>query len=200
MRKLVLFILCICFFSPDSLYAKSVTKGEMWHIMSGYGYSGVVGEMNGEGYSNVNTFLWLPKTSWGFGIDYGMNFHNPVKFSPQSSMVLQHTRRHNNFFVGPSFYWFPINSSRHRIHIGGSVNYFYTNDYNRYRHFDSLTQDYIKNKEYYDENIINGVGLGASIGYAYKIGDHIELGARFYTSWSQEETHLMGLINLGFSF
>ena len=57
MRKLVLFILCICFFSPNSLYAKSVTKGEMWHIMSGYGYSGVVGEMNGEGYSNVNTFL-----------------------------------------------------------------------------------------------------------------------------------------------
>ena len=37
---------------------------------------------------------------------------------------------------------------------------------------------------------------------AYKLGEHVELGARFYTSWSQEqeEFHLMGLFNIGFSF
>lgn len=200
LTTLVLILLGVYSAEANTIQSSGHKVMNSWHIMSGYGYSGVIGEMNGEGYSNVNTFLWQPKKSWGFGIDYGMNFHNPVSFSKQPSMVLQHTRRHNNFFVGPSVYWFPVNSKRHRIHIGGSVNYFYTNDYNRYRHFDSTTQVFVKEKETYDECIINGIGFGAGTGYAYKVSKHIELGARFYTSWAQEEIHLMGLINLGFSF
>ncbi len=169
-----------------------------WYIMSGYGYSVMLGDMNGEGYSTVNSFIWQPNACWGVGLDYGMNYHNPVDYSFQENMNYQYTRRHNNFFVGPSAYWFPINTEKHRLHIGGSVNYFHTNDFNRYRDFDTNSQQYVS--ERCEEIIINSVGLGASLGYAFKLNKHVELGARFYTSWSQEEFHLMGLFNIGFSF
>ena len=169
-----------------------------WYIMSGYGYSVMLGEMPGEGYSTVNSFVWQPKSCWGFGLDYGMNYHNPVKFSLEEPINYQRTRRHNNFFVGPSVYWFPINTAKHRAHVSGSVNYFHTNDLNQYRDFDTRLQEYVSQRT--DEVIINSIGLGAGLGYAYKLSKHVELGARFYTSWSQEEFHLMGLFNLGFSF
>lgn len=169
-----------------------------WYIMSGYGYSVMLGEMPGEGYSTVNSFVWQPKSCWGFGLDYGMNYHNPVKFSLDEPINYQRTRRHNNFFVGPSVYWFPINTAKHRVHVSGSVNYFHTNDLNQYRDFDTGLQEYTS--QLTDEVIINSIGLGAGLGYAYKLGEHVELGARFYTSWSQEEFHLMGLFNFGFSF
>lgn len=169
-----------------------------WLLMSGYGYSVMLGDMQGEGYSTANSFIWQPNAYWGFGLDYGMNYHNPVDYSFQENMNYQYTRRHNNFFVGPSAYWFPINTEKHRLHIGGSVNYFHTNDFNRYRDFDTNSQEYVS--ERCEEIIINSVGLGASLGYAFKLNKHVELGARFYTSWSQEEFHLMGLFNIGFSF
>ena len=169
-----------------------------WYIMSGYGYSVMLSEMPGEGYSTVNSFVWQPKSCWGFGLDYGMNYHNPVKFSLDEPINYQRTRRHNNFFVGPSVYWFPVNTAKHRVHVSGSVNYFHTNDLNQYRDFDTGLQEYTSQRT--DEVIINSIGLGAGLGYAYKLGEHVELGARFYTSWSQEEFHLMGLFNLGFSF
>ena len=169
-----------------------------WYIMSGYGYSVMLSEMPGEGYSTVNSFIWQPKSCWGFGLDYGMNYHNPVKFSLDEPINYQRTRRHNNFFVGPSVYWFPVNTAKHRVHVSGSVNYFHTNDLNQYRDFDTGLQEYTSQRT--DEVIINSIGLGAGLGYAYKLGEHVELGARFYTSWSQEEFHLMGLFNLGFSF
>ena len=169
-----------------------------WYIMSGYGYSVMLGEMPGEGYSTVNSFVWQPKSCWGFGLDYGMNYHNPVKFSLEEPINYQRTRRHNNFFVGPSVYWFPVNTAKHRVHVSGSVNYFHTNDLNQYRDFDTGLQEYTSQRT--DEVVINSIGLGAGLGYAYKLGEHVELGARFYTSWSQEEFHLMGLFNLGFSF
>ena len=169
-----------------------------WYIMSGYGYSVMLGEMPGEGYSTVNSFVWQPKSCWGFGLDYGMNYHNPVKFSLDEPINYQRTRRHNNFFVGPSVYWFPVNTAKHRVHVSGSVNYFHTNDLNQYRDFDTGLQEYTSQRT--DEVVINSIGLGADLGYAYKLGEHMELGARFYTSWSQEEFHLMGLFNLGFSF
>ena len=169
-----------------------------WYIMSGYGYSMMLGDMSGEGYSNVNSFIWQPNACWGFGLDYGMNYHNPVDYSFQENMNYQYTRRHNNFFVGPSVYWFPINIEKHRLHIGGSVNYFHTNDFNRYRDFDTNSQQYAS--ERCEEIVINSVGLGASLGYAFKLDEHVELGLRFYTSWSQEEFHLMGLFNIGFGF
>ena len=95
-------------------------------------------------------------------------------------------------------YWYPVNTQKHRVHIGGSVNYFHTNDLNQYRDFDTGLQEYTSQRT--DEVVINSIGLGAGLGYAYKLGEHMELGARFYTSWSQEEFHLMGLFNLGFSF
>ena len=187
-----------------TLIAGNNDKGN-WHIMSGYGYSVMLGDMIGEGYSTVNSFIWQPQSNWGFGLDYGMNYHNPVKFSymvvydyTQSSINYQHTRRHNNFFVGPSVYWFPVNMAKHRVHIGGSVNYFHTNDLNQYKDFDTNLQKYVSQRT--DEVVINSIGLGASLGYAYKLGEHVELGARFYTSWSQEEFHLMGLFNIGFAF
>ena len=169
-----------------------------WYIMSGYGYSVMLGEMPGEGYSTVNSFVWQPKSCWGFGLDYGMNYHNPVKFSLDEPINYQRTRRHNNFFVGPSVYWFPVNTAKHRVHVSGSVNYFHTNDLNQYRDFDTRLQEYVSQRT--DEVIINSIGLGAGIGYAYKLGEHVKLGARFYTSWSQEEFHLMGLFNIGFAF
>ena len=169
-----------------------------WYIMSGYGYSVMLGEMPGEGYSTVNSFVWQPKSCWGFGLDYGMNYHNPVKFSLDEPINYQRTRRHNNFFVGPSVYWFPINTAKHRVHVSGSVNYFHTNDLNQYRDFDTGLQEYTSQRT--DEVIINSIGLGAGLGYAYKLGEHVELGARFYTSWSQEEFHLMGMLNIGFAF
>ena len=169
-----------------------------WLLMSGYGYSVMLGEMPGEGYSTVNSFVWQPKSCWGFGLDYGMNYHNPVKFSLDEPINYQRTRRHNNFFVGPSVYWFPVNTAKHRVHVSGSVNYFHTNDLNQYRDFDTGLQEYTSQRT--DEVVINSIGLGAGLGYAYKLSKHVELGARFYTSWSQEEFHLMGLFNLGFSF
>ena len=169
-----------------------------WYIMSGYGYSVMLGEMPGEGYSTVNSFVWQPKSCWGFGLDYGMNYHNPVKFSLEEPINYQRTRRHNNFFVGPSVYWFPVNPAKHRVHVSGSVNYFHTNDLNQYRDFDTGLQEYTSQRT--DEVVINSIGLGAGLGYAYKLGEHVELGARFYTSWSQEEFHLMGLFNIGFAF
>ena len=169
-----------------------------WYIMSGYGYSVMLGEMPGEGYSTVNSFVWQPKSCWGFGLDYGMNSHNPVKFSLEEPINYQRTRRHNNFFVGPSVYWFPVNTAKHRVHVSGSVNYFHTNDLNQYRDFDTGLQEYTSQRT--DEVVINSIGLGAGLGYAYKLGEHVELGARFYTSWSQEEFHLMGLFNIGFAF
>ena len=169
-----------------------------WLLMSGYGYSVMLGEMIGEGYSNVNSFVWQPKSCWGFGLDYGMNYHNPVKFSLEEPINYQRTRRHNNFFVGPSVYWFPVNTAKHRVHASGSVNYFHTNDLNQYRDFDTRLQEYTSQRT--DEVVINSIGLGAGLGYAYKLGEHVELGARFYTSWSQEEFHLMGLFNIGFAF
>ena len=169
-----------------------------WYIMSGYGYSVMLGEMPGEGYSTVNSFVWQPKSCWGFGLDYGMNYHNPVKFSLDEPINYQRTRRHNNFFVGPSVYWFPVNTAKHRVHVSGSVNYFHTNDLNQYRDFDTRLQEYTSQRT--DEVVINSIGLGAGLGYAYKLGEHVELGARFYTSWSQEEFHLMGLFNIGFAF
>lgn len=169
-----------------------------WHIMSGYGYSVMLGDMIGEGCSNVNSFIWQPKSCWGFGLDYGMNYHNPVKFSLDEPINYQRTRRHNNFFVGPSVYWFPINTTKHRVHVSGSVNYFHTNDLNQYRDFDTGLQEYTSQRT--DEVVINSIGLGAGLGYAYKLGEHVELGARFYTSWSQEEFHLMGMLNIGFAF
>ena len=187
-----------------TLIAGNNDKGN-WHIMSGYGYSVMLGDMIGEGYSTVNSFIWQPQSNWGFGLDCGMNYHNPVKFSymvdydyTQSSINYQRTRRHNNFFVGPSVYWFPVNTAKHRVHIGGSVNYFHTNDLNQYKDFDVNLQKYVSQRT--DEVVINSIGLGASLGYAYKLGEHVELGARFYTSWSQEEFHLMGLFNIGFAF
>mgnify|MGYP002513358230 FL=1 len=169
-----------------------------WYIMSGYGYSVMLGEMPGEGYSTVNSFVWQPKSCWGFGLDYGMNYHNPVKFSLDEPINYQRTRRHNNFFVGPSMYWFPVNTAKHRVHVSGSVNYFHTNDLNQYRDFDTRLQEYTSQRT--DEVVINSIGLGAGLGYAYKLGEHVELGARFYTSWSQEEFHLMGMLNIGFAF
>ena len=169
-----------------------------WCIMSGYGYSVMLGEMPGEGYSTVNSFVWQPKSCWGFGLDYGMNYHNPVKFSLDEPINYQRTRRHNNFFLGPSVYWFPVNTAKHRVHVSGSVNYFHTNDLNQYRDFDTGLQEYTSQRT--DEVVINSIGLGAGLGYAYKLGEHVELGARFYTSWSQEEFHLMGLFNIGFAF
>ncbi len=169
-----------------------------WLLMSGYGYSVMLGEMPGEGYSTVNSFVWQPKSCWGFGLDYGMNYHNPVKFSLDEPINYQRTRRHNNFFVGPSVYWFPVNTAKHRVHVSGSVNYFHTNDLNQYRDFDTGLQEYTSQRT--DEVVINSIGLGAGLGYAYKLGEHVELGARFYTSWSQEEFHLMGLFNIGFAF
>ena len=169
-----------------------------WYIMSGYGYSVMLGEMPGEGYSTVNSFVWQPKSCWGFGLDYGMNYHNPVKFSLDEPINYQRTRRHNNFFVGPSVYWFPVNTAKHRVHVSGSVNYFHTNDLNQYRDFDTRLQEYTSQRT--DEVVINSIGLGAGLGYAYKLGEHVELGARFYTSWSQEEFHLMGMLNIGFAF
>ena len=169
-----------------------------WYSMSGYGYSVMLGEMPGEGYSTVDSFVWQPKSCWGFGLDYGMNYHNPVKFSLEEPINYQRTRRHNNFFVGPSVYWFPVNTAKHRVHVSGSVNYFHTNDLNQYRDFDTGLQEYTSQRT--DEVVINSIGLGAGLGYAYKLGEHVELGARFYTSWSQEEFHLMGLFNIGFSF
>ena len=169
-----------------------------WLLMSGYGYSVMLGEMPGEGYSTVNSFVWQPKSCWGFGLDYGMNYHNPVKFSLDEPINYQRTRRHNNFFVGPSVYWFPINTAKHRVHVSGSVNYFHTNDLNQYRDFDTGLQEYTSQRT--DEVVINSIGLGAGLGYAYKLGEHVELGARFYTSWSQEEFHLMGMLNIGFAF
>ena len=169
-----------------------------WYIMSGYGYSVMLGEMPGEGYSTVNSFVWQPKSCWGFGLDYGMNYHNPVKFSLDEPINYQRTRRHNNFFVGPSVYWFPVNTAKHRVHVSGSVNYFHTHDLNQYRDFDTGLQEYTSQRT--DEVVINSIGLGAGLGYAYKLGEHVELGARFYTSWSQEEFHLMGLFNIGFAF
>ena len=169
-----------------------------WYIMSGYGYSVMLSEMPGEGYSTVNSFVWQPKSCWGFGLDYGMNYHNPVKFSLDEPINYQRTRRHNNFFVGPSVYWFTVNTAKHRVHVSGSVNYFHTNDLNQYRNFDTGLQEYASQRT--DEVVINSIGLGAGLGYAYKLGEHVELGARFYTSWSQEEFHLMGLFNIGFAF
>lgn len=169
-----------------------------WYIMSGYGYSVMLGEMPGEGYSTVNSFVWQPKSCWGFGLDYGMNYHNPVKFSLDEPINYQRTRRHNNFFVGPSMYWFPVNTAKHRVHVSGGVNYFHTNDLNQYRDFDTGLQEYTSQRT--DEVVINSIGLGAGLGYAYKLGEHVELGARFYTSWSQEEFHLMGMLNIGFAF
>jgi hypothetical protein len=169
-----------------------------WLLMSGYGYSVMLSEMPGEGYSTVNSFVWQPKSCWGFGLDYGMNYHNPVKFSLDEPINYQRTRRHNNFFVGPSVYWFPVNTAKHRVHVSGSVNYFHTNDLNQYRDFDTRLQEYTSQRT--DEVVINSIGLGAGLGYAYKLGEHVELGARFYTSWSQEEFHLMGMLNIGFAF
>ena len=169
-----------------------------WYIMSGYGYSVMLSEMPGEGYSTVNSFVWQPKSCWGFGLDYGMNYHNPVKFSLDEPINYQRTRRHNNFFVGPSVYWFPVNTAKHPVHVSGSVNYFHTNDLNQYRDFDTGLQEYTSQRT--DEVVINSIGLGAGLGYAYKLGEHVELGARFYTSWSQEEFHLMVLFNIGFAF
>ena len=169
-----------------------------WYIMSGYGYSVMLGEMPGEGYSTVNSFVWQPKSCWGFGLDYGMNYHNPVKFSLDEPINYQRTRRHNNFFVGPSVYWFTVNTAKHRVHVSGGVNYFHTNDLNQYRDFDTRLQEYTSQRT--DEVVINSIGLGAGLGYAYKLSKHVELGARFYTSWSQEEFHLMGLFNIGFAF
>ena len=169
-----------------------------WYIMSGYGYSVMLGEMPGEGYSTVNSFVWQPKSCWGFGLDYGMNYHNPVKFSLDEPINYQRTRRHNNFFVGPSVYWFPVNTAKHRVHVSGSVNYFHTNDLNQYRDFDTRLQEYTSQRT--DEVVINSIGLGAGLGYAYKLSEHVELGARLYTSWSQEEFHLMGMLNIGFAF
>ena len=176
-----------------------------WYIMSGYGYSVMLGDMLGEGYSSVNSFAWQPSPCWGFGLEYGMNYHNPVDYSLQrdydyqgTTINYQYTRRHNNFFVGPSMYWYPVNTQKHRVHIGGSVNYFHTNDFNQYREFDTGLQEYVSQRT--DEVVINSIGLGAGLGYAYKLSKHVELGARFYTSWSQEEFHLMGLFNIGFAF
>jgi hypothetical protein len=166
--------------------------------MSGYGYSVMLSEMPGEGYSMVNSFVWQPKSCWGFGLDYGMNYHNPVKFSLDEPINYQRTRRHNNFFVGPSVYWFTVNTAKHRVHVSGGVNYFHTNDLNQYRDFDTGLQEYTSQRT--DEVVINSIGLGAGLGYAYKLGEHVELGARFYTSWSQEEFHLMGMLNIGFAF
>lgn len=177
---------------------KQEENSSNWLLMSGYGYSVMLGEMPGEGYSTVNSFVWQPKSCWGFGLDYGMNYHNPVKFSLDEPINYQRTRRHNNFFVGPSVYWFPVNTAKHRVHVSGSVNYFHTNDLNQYRDFDTRLQEYTSQRT--DEVVINSIGLGAGLGYAYKLGEHMELGARFYTSWSQEEFHLMGLFNIGFAF
>ena len=177
---------------------KQEENSSNWLLMSGYGYSVMLGEMPGEGYSTVNSFVWQPKSCWGFGLDYGMNYHNPVKFSLDEPINYQRTRRHNNFFVGPSVYWFPVNTAKHRVHVSGSVNYFHTNDLNQYRDFDTGLQEYTSQRT--DEVVINSIGLGAGLGYAYKLGEHVELGARFYTSWSQEEFHLMGMLNIGFAF
>ena len=191
------FVAIACCMALSAGNRQEENKGN-WTLMSGYGYSVMLSEMPGEGYSTVNSFVWQPKSCWGFGLDYGMNYHNPVKFSLDEPINYQRTRRHNNFFVGPSVYWFPINTTKHRVHVSGSVNYFHTNDLNQYRDFDTGLQEYTSQRT--DEVVINSIGLGAGLGYAYKLGEHVELGARFYTSWSQEEFHLMGLFNIGFAF
>lgn len=182
-----------------TLYANN-TKEEKgsWHIMTGHGYSVILGEMPGEGYSSVSSFIWQPRRHWGFGLDYGMNYHNPVRFVFQEPLCYQRTRRHNNFFVGPCIYWYPVNNAKHRLHIGGSVNYFHTNDLNHYMDYDTEKQEYVQ--QYHNETVVNSVGIGAGAGYSFRIGEHVELGARFYTSWSQEEFHLMALLNIGFAF
>ena len=191
------FVAIACCMTLSAGNKQEKNKGN-WLLMSGYGYSVMLGDMQGEGYSNVNSFIWQPKACYGFGLEYGMNYHNPVDYSLQETINYQYTRRHNNFFVGPSVYWFPINTAKHRVHVSGSVNYFHTNDLNQYRDFDTRLQEYVSQRT--DEVIINSIGLGAGLGYAYKLGEYVELGARFYTSWSQEEFHLMGLFNIGFAF
>ena len=191
------FVAIACCMALSAGNKQEKNKGN-WLLMSGYGYSVMLGDMQGEGYSNVNSFIWQPKACYGFGLEYGMNYHNPVDYSLQETINYQYTRRHNNFFVGPSVYWFPVNTAKHRVHVSGSVNYFHTNDLNQYRDFDTGLQEYTSQRT--NEVVINSIGLGAGLGYAYKLGEHVELGARFYTSWSQEEFHLMGMLNIGFAF
>ena len=57
----------VAFACYTTLCAGNHKNCDNWHIMSGYGYSLMLGDMVGEGYSSVNSFVWQPNSYWGFG-------------------------------------------------------------------------------------------------------------------------------------
>lgn len=171
--------------------------GNKFLVMSGYGYT-YSSDHDSHGFGTTQSLLYVYKRQLGFGFDLGYSYTkggyvNPVK---AQSNAFYHTHLHNYFYIGPSVYWFPLNTSRHQIHIGVSVNYSHTNDAELMTSYDPITNSEFS---YYQRPSSDGVGLVASAGYTYKITNHIGIGARCYFSWFNE-AHVSALFNLSFEF
>ena len=57
----------VAFACCTTLCSSDNNNRDSWHVMSGNGYSIMLGDMLGEGYSSVNSFAWQPSPCWGFG-------------------------------------------------------------------------------------------------------------------------------------
>lgn len=202
MKNLFLSVLCL-FCIHDLLMSKDLCDGisqEKWLLMSGYGYSHTLSEINVNGVGSVTSLIYIPRKTIGIGIDYGLNHTEGTsrKWDSTNSYV-DYYDIFSDWFVGPDLYWFPINNNYHRFHVGIGGNIFKSHQTGVHNRGDSY-DDYKTNVSYGKETSICNFGLNASIGYSIKIMKHFELGIRGYTSFFQEGFNLNALLNLSVSF
>lgn len=166
-------------------------------IMSGYGYAYSSDHSSG-GFGSAQTMLYMHSRHFGFGLDLGYSYTKGgyVNSVTGHSNAFVHDHLHNYFYIGPSVYWFPLNTVHHQIHIGTSVNYSYINDADLMTSYEPADNS---EYSYFQQPLSNGVGFVASAGYTYKITGHIGVGARCFFSWF-EQAHVFGLVNLCFEF
>ncbi len=193
---LIISVLLACAFLGSAKNRTDVCNNKFL-VMSGYGYA-YSSDHGSDGFGTTQTLLYMHSKHFGYGFDLGYSYTKGGYVSNVSGLsnAFTHTHLHNYFYIGPSVYWFPLNTSHHQIHLGASVNYSHSDDAELMKSYEP-----IDNSEYtyFQQYVLNGVGFAASAGYTYKITRHIGIGARCYFSWA-EEAHVSGLVNLCFEF
>lgn len=196
-RLYIIALLLLSCMLPGMAKDRADEKMNRFLIMTGYGYA-YSSDNASEGFGSAQTMLYMPGRHWGFGLDLGFSYTKGgyVHSVSGHSNAFSHDHLHNYFHIGPSIYWFPLNTERHQIHIGASASFSHTNDAELMTSYEPVDNS---ESSYFQQPFSNGVGIAASAGYTYKITRHIGIGARCHFSWF-EQAHISGLVNLCIEF
>lgn len=184
MKKIaLLLIICLAF----SIAKSQTYPKKNFVIMSSYGYS-YSEFMNGFGM--INSFIYMPNKLWGYGIDLGLSSGN-MKEGPYGGNHIKSDIHVNNYFIGPSIYLMPLNTTNHLIFIGTTINFSHDS------HIQLLSETIDNTPEtYWLKSNDNGIGFAANAGYNFRINKIWSIGARAYFNHFNE-SYIMGLVNIG---